>query len=146
MALRKGLLPDQGTAAGGGNSQPCVTHKSSSNDALPVTARGCVDQVFTDMAVIDVRESGFVLREIAERASVNGVNGVNAAPTCHLDRGQLSEEAFHPRAVNPPDQEDGNRQQHKEHRQEPLERAGIVAGLGAVAGHDGRRFMGYRLG
>ncbi|TYB83169.1 3-oxoacid CoA-transferase subunit B [Maritimibacter fusiformis] len=47
---------------------------------LPVTARRCVDRVFTDMAVIDVTRAGFVLRELAEGVSFADVAAATDAP------------------------------------------------------------------
>lgn len=41
---------------------------------LPITARGCVARIFTDMAVIDVTPAGFALIELA--------HGVSAAEVC----------------------------------------------------------------
>lgn len=48
--------------------------------SLPITARGCVDRVFTDMAVIDVTRAGFVLRELAEGVSYEDVAAATDAP------------------------------------------------------------------
>ena len=47
---------------------------------LPLTARGCVDRIFTDMAVIDVTPEGFLLREIAQETSVDDVKNATLAP------------------------------------------------------------------
>lgn len=47
---------------------------------LPVTARGCVDRVFTDMAVIDVTGAGFVLRELAGGVTFGEVAAATDAP------------------------------------------------------------------
>ena len=47
--------------------------------SLPLTAKGCVSRVFTDMAVIDIAEEGFVLREIAEGVSVSDVMAATGA-------------------------------------------------------------------
>ncbi|TDK45136.1 3-oxoacid CoA-transferase subunit B [Antarcticimicrobium luteum] len=47
---------------------------------LPLTARGCVDRIFTDMAVIDVTPDGFALREIAEGLEVDQVIAATGAP------------------------------------------------------------------
>ncbi len=48
--------------------------------SLPLTAHGCVARIFTDMAVVDVTEDGFVLREIAEGLSVAEVAEATGAP------------------------------------------------------------------
>lgn len=48
--------------------------------ALPLTARGCIDRVFTDLAVIDVTPGGFALREIAEGVYVDDVIAATGAP------------------------------------------------------------------
>lgn len=47
---------------------------------LPLTARGCVARVFTDMAVIDIADGGFVLAEIAQGISVDTVIAATGAP------------------------------------------------------------------
>ncbi len=46
----------------------------------PVTAQRVVRRVFTDLAVIDVTEAGFVLRELAAGLSVEEVQSLTAAP------------------------------------------------------------------
>ncbi|WP_316858944.1 3-oxoacid CoA-transferase subunit B [uncultured Cohaesibacter sp.] len=48
--------------------------------SLPLTARGCVQRIFTDMAVIDVTPEGFALKEIAAGLSVTDVVAATAAP------------------------------------------------------------------
>jgi len=48
--------------------------------SLPLTAHRCVDQIITDMAVIDIIEEGFYLREIAKGLSVDDVLAATAAP------------------------------------------------------------------
>lgn len=47
---------------------------------LPLTARGCVSRVFTDLAVIDIMPDGFAIRELAEGVSVAEAREATAAP------------------------------------------------------------------
>jgi 3-oxoacid CoA-transferase subunit B len=47
---------------------------------LPLTARACVDRIFTDLAVIDVTPDGLALREIADGLSVEDVVNATDAP------------------------------------------------------------------
>ena len=47
--------------------------------ALPVTARGCVARVVTDMAVIDITPGGFLLRELSEGVSLAEVREATGA-------------------------------------------------------------------
>lgn len=54
--------------------------KLLSECTLPLTARGCVDRIFTDMAVIDVQDGKFILREIAEGLTVDDVIAATDAP------------------------------------------------------------------
>jgi len=54
--------------------------KLLSECTLPLTARRCVNRIFTDMAVIDVVDGGFVLREIADGVSVEDVIAATGAP------------------------------------------------------------------
>ncbi len=48
--------------------------------SLPLTARSCVDRIYTDMAVIDVTPDGFALREIAQGLTVDDVISATSAP------------------------------------------------------------------
>jgi 3-oxoacid CoA-transferase subunit B len=54
--------------------------KLVSQCSLPLTAGGCVDRIFTDLAVIDVTRSGFVLRELAEGVNTDEVTAATGAP------------------------------------------------------------------
>lgn len=47
---------------------------------LPLTARGCVTRVFTDMAVIDITPNGFALREIVHGLTIDDVIKATDAP------------------------------------------------------------------
>ena len=56
------------------------THKVLSECSLPLTGAGVVDRVITDLAVLDVTPSGFVLRELAPGVSVDDVLSASGAP------------------------------------------------------------------
>ena len=43
---------------------------------FPLTARNCVDKIFTDIAVIDVTKQGLVLREVAPTWSAEEVQAL----------------------------------------------------------------------
>ncbi len=48
--------------------------------SLPLTGRGVVDRIITDLAVIDVRQDGLVLVELAADVSAEDVRTATAAP------------------------------------------------------------------
>ena len=58
--------------------------------SLPLTAKGCVARVYTDMAVIDVTADGFALREIARGITAQEVIAATGAPLIMPD-GELPE-------------------------------------------------------
>jgi 3-oxoacid CoA-transferase subunit B len=48
--------------------------------SLPMTATGCVNRIYTDMAVLDVVDGGMTLREVAEGLSIQDVVAATDAP------------------------------------------------------------------
>ena len=52
---------------------------------LPLTGKACVDRVVTDLAVVDVTDAGFVLRETAPGVSVDDVLAATGAPMTVAD-------------------------------------------------------------
>jgi len=56
------------------------SHKLVEECSLPLTGRGVVDRVITDLAVVDVTADGFVLRELAPDVSLDQVREATGAP------------------------------------------------------------------
>jgi 3-oxoacid CoA-transferase subunit B len=54
---------------------------------LPLTGKGVVDEVITDLAVLDVTPHGFVLRELAPGVTVDEVRAATGAPVRTSDAG-----------------------------------------------------------
>src|SRR5919107_2062871 len=52
---------------------------------LPLTGKSCVNRVVTDLAVVDVTDAGFVLRETAPGVSVEEVQAATGAPLTVAD-------------------------------------------------------------
>ena len=48
--------------------------------SFPLTAKNCVDKIFTDLAVIEVKEQKLVLKEIAPNWTAEEVQKVTEAP------------------------------------------------------------------
>jgi 3-oxoacid CoA-transferase subunit B len=61
------------TAKGGGR-------KILEHCDLPLTGRGVVNRIFTDLAVLDINEQGLVLRELAPGVSVADIQAATGAP------------------------------------------------------------------
>jgi acyl CoA:acetate/3-ketoacid CoA transferase beta subunit len=46
---------------------------------FPLTAKNCVNKIFTDLAVIDVTKQGLILREVAPGWTAEEVQGLTEA-------------------------------------------------------------------
>jgi 3-oxoacid CoA-transferase subunit B len=56
------------------------THKVVQECTLPLTGKGVVDRIITDLAVLDVTPEGLVLRELAEGVTAQDVQARTGAP------------------------------------------------------------------
>ena len=76
-----------GVAAGGGRVLVVMYHREKTGESklvpaltYPATARGCVKDVVTDLAYIQVTPDGFLLREVAPGLRVDDVRAATGAP------------------------------------------------------------------
>jgi len=76
-----------GVAAGGGRVIVVMYHREKSGASklvpeltYPATARGCVKDVVTDLAYLQVTPEGFLLKELASGLRVDDVRAATAAP------------------------------------------------------------------
>jgi len=61
------------------------THKVVESCSLPLTGKGVVDRIITDLAVLDITPAGLVLRETAEGVSVEEIREKTGAPIVVAD-------------------------------------------------------------
>jgi 3-oxoacid CoA-transferase subunit B len=59
------------------------SHKLLQQCTLPLTGQGVVDEVISDLAVLDVTPHGFVLRELAPGVTLDEVRAATGAPVHH---------------------------------------------------------------
>ena len=85
--LIKGMGGAMDLVAGADNIIVTMTHASKHGDSkllpectLPLTGKGCIKRVLTDLALIDIEDGKFVLRERAPGVSVEEIVALTAGP------------------------------------------------------------------
>ena len=83
--LIKGMGGAMDLVAGADNIIVTMTHASSSGESkllsectLPLTGKGCIKRVLTDLALVDIEEGKFILRERAPGVSVEQIVNLTA--------------------------------------------------------------------
>jgi 3-oxoacid CoA-transferase subunit B len=61
------------------------THKILEQCTLPLTGKGVVDRIITDLAVLDVTREGLVLRELVDGVTVDEIRQKSSAPIIVMD-------------------------------------------------------------
>jgi 3-oxoacid CoA-transferase subunit B len=56
------------------------SHKIVSECSLPLTGRGVVNRIITDLAVLDVTSDGLILRELADGVTLDDLRSMTGAP------------------------------------------------------------------
>jgi 3-oxoacid CoA-transferase subunit B len=85
--LIKGMGGAMDLVAGAENIIVTMTHASKHGESkllaectLPLTGKGCIKRVLTDLALIDIEDGHFVLRERAPGVSVEEIERLTAGP------------------------------------------------------------------
>jgi 3-oxoacid CoA-transferase subunit B len=83
--LIKGMGGAMDLVAGAENIIVTMTHASKHGESklldectLPLTGKGCIKRVLTDLALLDIEDGAFVLRERAPGVSVEEITGLTA--------------------------------------------------------------------
>lgn len=81
--LIKGMGGAMDLVAGADNIIVCMTHASKSGQSkllsectLPLTGKGCIKRVLTDLALMDIEDGKFILRERAPGVSVEEIKNL----------------------------------------------------------------------
>jgi 3-oxoacid CoA-transferase subunit B len=85
--LIKGMGGAMDLVAGADNIIVTMTHASKHGESkllrectLPLTGKGCIKRVLTDLALLDIEAGKFILRERAPGVSVEEIVGLTAGP------------------------------------------------------------------